>query len=80
MPKQDKSRVKQFLVVRSHTCAEGGTNPRLEAGLPTSQNPPLPPLPPPSPDRSPTPSPGAIRGNLLLPGKCKNRRLLFLHA
>ena len=79
MPKQDKSQVKQFLVVCSHTCAEGGKKPRLEAGLPASQNPLLLPLPP-SPDRSPTPSPGAIRGNLLLPGKCKNRRLLFLHA
>lgn len=54
MPKQDKSRVKQFLVVRSHTCAEGGKKPRLEAGLPASQNALQPPLPP-SPDRSPPP-------------------------
>ena len=56
MPKQDKSQVKQFLVVCSHTCAEGGKKPRLEAGLPASQNPLL--LPPhPHPTAPPPPPP-----------------------
>lgn len=73
LPKQDKSWVKQFLVVRSHTCAEGEKNP------PGSWPPCFPAAAASLAPRRP-PSPVTIRGNLLLPGKCKNRWLFFLHA
>lgn len=57
----------------THTCAERRKKICLEAGLP--RLPAAAPLPYPEP-----PSPFAIRGNLLLPGKCKNHQLFFLHA